>query len=493
MAQPQEEARRVVKHWYLGDTLGKGGFAFVKEGTHTETGRKFALKFIEKPESFSEENLAEVKQEISAMRRVKHTNVMRVLAYDCTCEYPNPDGTTKNTVLIVMPLCKNGTLFDILYYRRARTPQVICRTYFRQLCEGIKALHEAGITHRDIKPQNLLLDEKFRLKIADFGLSSLGQHHAKYQVMSTRVGTRGFQAPEIVQGRNYTFAVDIFACGVCLFMLASGKIPFQSANREDPWYKYVGQERYERFWSKMGWPSPEEEEGIEELQDLFIQTVKYQPRERITVDTALAHPWMQGEIYEDAELITQMRELFHQTVHAMRTDADRLARLNNSSIQRRERDVDGQDLEPPLISEFIPPYTGYTIDEDDSVNAVYESIVAMFKGIETATEPEFTEDMSQFFFNIKLPFAEFGGQALEYEFRIVKKEGVNEPIVWFTKQPQVPNREHMEFLKTWFIENILTPSTLLFDSPFFDEEEALEEDDYWESDNEEEPADAVVG
>lgn len=493
MAAPGQE--RVVKHWYLGETLGKGAFGFVKEGTHTETGRKFALKFIEKHETFSEDDLAEVKQEISAMRRVKHGNVMRVLAYDCSCPYPNADGSTKDTVLIVMPLCKNGTLFDILYYRKARTPQVICRTYFKQLLDGIKALHEAGITHRDIKPQNLLLDEKFRLKIADFGLSSLGAHHAKYQVMSTRVGTRGFQAPEIVQGRNYTFAVDIFACGVCLFMLASGKIPFQSANRDDPWYKYIGQERYPRFWSKMNWPNPEEEEGIADLQNLFIQTVKYQPRERITVDDALAHPWMGGEKYEDTDLANQMRELFTQTCQVMRNDAERLARLNESGVQRRERDVDGQDIEPPVIEDFIPPYTGYVIDEDVSINDVYNTVVGLFKAIETDTDPVIAEDMPNLTMNARMPFANFGGQQLEYEFRIVQKEDYS--ILWFTKQPLVQDDTAKNWLGEWFSQNILTPVMPLVDSPWFDtvEERTPEEieEDYWPSDDEEEPADNVVG
>merc|ERR550517_559127 len=117
----------------------------------------------------------------------------------------------------------------------------LARTYFEQLMLGLKALHDAGIVHRDLKPQNLLLDSNYDLKITDFGLSKLFGENEKKMIMSTsHVGTKGFQAPELLLGhRKYTEKCDIFSVGVILFIFIMAYPPFEEATGKNKWFRKI--------------------------------------------------------------------------------------------------------------------------------------------------------------------------------------------------------------------------------------------------------------
>ncbi len=124
-------------------------------------------------------------------------------------------------ILLVLECMPGGELFDILYYT-SKLEEVVARTYFRQLVEGLQACHNACIVHRDIKPQNLLLDKHFNLKLTDFGLAKLIESDTDAIMDTYHVGTRGYQAPEILAREPYTSSCDIFSAGVVLFILLSG-------------------------------------------------------------------------------------------------------------------------------------------------------------------------------------------------------------------------------------------------------------------------------
>jgi serine/threonine protein kinase len=108
-----------------------------------------------------------------------------------------------DTILLVLEYAPGGELFDILYYTSALNEK-IARTYFKQLMDGMEACHDAGICHRDIKPQNLLLDANFQLKIADFGLAKVFEKDEDALMRTFYVGTRGYQSPEILKKKEYT-------------------------------------------------------------------------------------------------------------------------------------------------------------------------------------------------------------------------------------------------------------------------------------------------
>merc|ERR1712038_467030 len=140
----------------------------------------------------------------------------------------------------VLEYLPGGELFDILYYTSALSER-IARTYFKQLMDGMEACHEAGICHRDIKPQNLLLDANFQLKIADFGLAKVFEKDEDALMRTFYVGTRGYQSPEILKKKEYTASCDVFSCGVVLFILLAGYPPFEAATPKCRWYAPFGE------------------------------------------------------------------------------------------------------------------------------------------------------------------------------------------------------------------------------------------------------------
>ena len=153
---------------------------------------------------------------------------MKLYAYNLNAQYPTAGkhakddtrGKTKadpqqkfiDTILLVLEYAPGGELFDILYYTSA-LKEVVARTYFKQIINGLEACHNANAVHRDLKPQNLLLDSKFNVKITDFALSKIIQSDAE---------TRGYQAPELLLGQKYNLKCDIFSVGVILFVLMAG-------------------------------------------------------------------------------------------------------------------------------------------------------------------------------------------------------------------------------------------------------------------------------
>merc|ERR1719419_1594646 len=170
-----EEQVRKVGQYILGETLGKGGYSWVKKGVDEKTKIPVALKFMMRADKqFLKEQGKQVHTEIKSMIRIDNPHVMKLYAYNLHCKYPEKSGKILNTILLVLEYCPGGELFDILYYTH-QLDQVTARTYFIQMLQGLKACHHAGIAHRDIKPQNLLLDSHYQLKITDFGLSFISK------------------------------------------------------------------------------------------------------------------------------------------------------------------------------------------------------------------------------------------------------------------------------------------------------------------------------
>lgn len=357
--------RRRVDNWYLGEMLGKGGYSWVKTGYNIKTGKPVALKFMNKAEgNWAKEQAEQVSTEIEALKKISHTNVMKLYAYNLTAKYPEKDGTIIDTILLVLEMAPGGELFDILYYTQ-NLKENVARTYFQQLIAGLDAIHSKNITHRDLKPQNLLLDKHFRLKITDFGLSNIFEDDSEKHLMKTTyVGTKGYQAPELLLNRKYTNACDLFSCGVILFIMLTGYPPFEEAKAADSWYKCIAQKKHTKFWKKHS--------GVnisDDAKSLIEGLICYQPSERFTIKNVKESSWFKQKGLEQKELKVQLTKLHREALAKKKKDKAKQAQLNVSAIRERAiEQLPGKETTmkiPNAPPDFTPNLNTFYVDVTD--------------------------------------------------------------------------------------------------------------------------------
>ncbi|KAF5203451.1 Non-specific serine/threonine protein kinase [Thalictrum thalictroides] len=252
----------------VGRLLGCGAFAKVYYARNIETGQSVAIKCISKQKILKSGLMAHVKREISIMRRLRHPHIVKlheVLA-------------TKTKIYCVMEFVKGGELFTKV--AKARFSEDLSRRYFQQLISAVGYCHSHGVFHRDLKPENLLIDENGDLKVSDFGLSAVSNQIRNDGMLHTLCGTPAYVAPEILLRKGYDGAkVDIWSCGVILFVLNAGYLPFNDPNLMVMYRKiYKGEFRVPK------WTSPD-------LRRLFSRLLDTNPDTRITIDEILRDPW----------------------------------------------------------------------------------------------------------------------------------------------------------------------------------------------------------
>lgn len=197
--------------------LGSGTTGKVRLAKKTDTGEHVAIKIIskasfEKKPSFK----AKVQREMSLMRLFEHPNLLKLVD---VLESPRH-------MYIVIEYAANGELFDYLISNR-KLPDEVAARIFRQIIYGLEYLHSLGICHRDLKPENILLDENLNVKIADFGFAKF----LNGSVTETACGSPHYAAPEVIKGESYDGKrADVWSCGVILYALLAGFLPFDDKN-----------------------------------------------------------------------------------------------------------------------------------------------------------------------------------------------------------------------------------------------------------------------
>jgi serine/threonine protein kinase len=334
-----EQVKRCVGQYEIRETLRKGRYSWVKKGVDTKTGEVVALKFMAKADKLWQEEQAEqVRTEIKSMIKIKSKNVVKLFAYHLNCKYPKKDGHVVDTILLVLEYCPGGELFDILYYTQQLDAKT-ARTYFVQMMNGLKACHDAGIVHRDIKPQNLLMDKNFQLKITDFELSKLCKD-ADTAVMKTHyVGSRGFQAPELLRKKKYGKRCDIFSAGVVLFILLTGFPPFEHAVTSDKWYLPFKEKNPDKFWKQHDGC------GVKsDAKELINKMLAYYPRCRIEIDDILTSDFCRGETHTPQELYDVLRKKHRETSKRRREDRKYVEQMQHFVCKRNERQLRASQL-----------------------------------------------------------------------------------------------------------------------------------------------------
>ncbi|XXG58884.1 hypothetical protein AAC387_Pa04g1075 [Persea americana] len=257
----------------LGRLLGHGTFAKVYHARNLQSGKSVAMKIVGKEKVIKVGMMEQVKREISVMKMVKHRNIVQL----------HEVMASKSKIYLAMELVRGGELFSKI--SKGRLKEDAARFYFQQLISAVDFCHSRGVFHRDLKPENLLLDEDGSLKVTDFGLSALSDHLKQDGLLHTTCGTPAYVAPEVIGKKGYDGAkADLWSCGVILFVLLAGFLPFQDDNIV-AMYKKI----YRGDFKCPPWFSPESRRLVTKLLDP-------NPNTRITVSKLIETSWFKKSI-----------------------------------------------------------------------------------------------------------------------------------------------------------------------------------------------------
>lgn len=221
-----------MQRYELGRVLGQGTFGKVHFARNLETGMSVAVKIIDKEKVFKVGLIEQIKREISVMRLVKHPNVVQL--YEVMA--------TKSKIYFVIEYVKGGELFNRV--AKGKLKEDVARRYFQQLIRAVDFCHSRGVYHRDLKLENLLLDENGNLKVSDFGLSALAETKRQDGLLHTTCGTPAYVAPEVICRKGYDGSkADIWSCGVILYVLLAGYLPFHDSNLIEM-YRKIGKAEF---------------------------------------------------------------------------------------------------------------------------------------------------------------------------------------------------------------------------------------------------------
>ncbi|XP_014512904.1 SNF1-related protein kinase catalytic subunit alpha KIN10 isoform X3 [Vigna radiata var. radiata] len=257
-----------LPNYKLGKTLGIGSFGKVKIAEHVLTGHKVAIKILNRQKIRNMEMEEKVRREIKILRLFMHHHIIRL--YEVI--------ETPSDIFVVMEYVKSGELFDYIV-EKGRLQEDEARHFFQQIISGVEYCHRNMVVHRDLKPENLLLDSKFNIKIADFGLSNIMRDG---HFLKTSCGSPNYAAPEVISGKLYAGPeVDVWSCGVILYALLCGTLPFDDENIPNLFKKIKG-----GIYTLPSHLSPG-------ARDLIPRMLVVDPMKRMTIPEIRHHPWFQ--------------------------------------------------------------------------------------------------------------------------------------------------------------------------------------------------------
>jgi len=256
-----------IGNFILGKTLGSGTTGKVKLAFHKETGAKVAIKIFKKDMLTTNSNLfKKVEREIAVMKILDHPNVMKLYDVYESSKY----------LFLVLEYVEGGELFDYLI-KKGKLDQDESKEFFHQIVSGLEYCHSHYICHRDLKPENILLTNDKTIKLADFGMASLMKGN---QFLQTSCGSPHYASPEVIMGVKYDGRkADIWSCGVILFALQTGKLPFDDDNIS----RLLGKVKTGIFSMPTFLPK--------DSKDLISKMLTVDPNKRITIAEIKQHPW----------------------------------------------------------------------------------------------------------------------------------------------------------------------------------------------------------
>eukprot|EP00118_Oscarella_pearsei_P004321 m.18291 g.18291 ORF g.18291 m.18291 type:complete len:802 (+) comp27635_c0_seq2:83-2488(+) len=291
-----------VGSYLLGRTLGEGAFAKVKEGMHLPTGQKVAVKVIDKKKAREDQYVYKnLRREAKLLQMVRHRNIIQLFEVV----------ETDNSYYLVTELCGGGELMDHICSDK-HLDEKETKRLLRQIVSAVDHLHKAGIVHRDLKVENLLLDEGRNIKIIDFGLSNIfgtpisadGYHFSDN--CHTQCGSPAYAAPELLGHKNYGPEVDVWSIGVNMYAMLTGALPFTV----EPFNISVLHAKM--LDNKM---NPIPDYITPACRDLLVRLLNPRPEQRITLQEVFKHPWITDDGLDPLPVLPYPNRLSSQSLN----------------------------------------------------------------------------------------------------------------------------------------------------------------------------------
>ena len=255
-----------LSDYNIKETIGKGTFSIVKLGINKATEEKVAIKILKKKKLLQNADKSRLEREITILKKLNHINVIKTHKI-------NEDF---DKYYIVMEYCENGELFNYIVDRQKLNEEE-ASYFFYQLINGLDYIHHKNIVHRDLKPENLLLGKGNILKIVDFGLSN---YYEEEKLLSTPCGSPCYASPEMVCGNKYNgLMIDIWSCGIIIFAMTCGFLPFEDVNNEILFKKIMK--------CKIDYPEFLSNNTLDIMKKILV----VDPKKRINIPEIRKHPF----------------------------------------------------------------------------------------------------------------------------------------------------------------------------------------------------------
>ncbi len=320
--------------------------------------------------------------EIKALSALNDSNIVKIIEFGEGI-FKDPEEGDETRKYLVLELATNGEVFDYIFYPKKGFEEKFSRRLFLQLVKGLQACHDNGVVHRDLKPDNLMMDSEWSLKLADFGFSKIVKKNSKCK---TYLGTESYMSPEVIARKQYDgVRSDIFSLGVILFILVNGVPPMGKATRSDPYYSYIYNNNTTGYLNKI---KPYVTKCSDEFKDLFIKLISVDPEQRPLTEEILDHPWLKMEMSTNEEFIEEMNARKKAVVTQKAMEAQQQAKRKNKQGHFRS----GDDKSLSLFDESVQ-LRDYNIS-----NITYENLHSLkFKGEDYVT---YLNDLASYFANL---------------------------------------------------------------------------------------------
>ncbi|KAG8079322.1 hypothetical protein GUJ93_ZPchr0007g6079 [Zizania palustris] len=323
----EHKGNTLMQKYEMGKLLGQGTFAKVYHARNTETSESIAIKVVDKDKVLKGGLMDQIKREISVMKLVRHPNIVQL----------HEVMATKTKIYFALEHVKGGELFNKV--QRGRLKEDAARKYFQQLICAVDFCHSRGVYHRDLKPENLLLDENSNLKVSDFGLSAFADCKRQDGLLHTTCGTPAYVAPEVINRKGYDGAnADIWSCGVILFVLLAGYLPFHDKNLMDM-YKKIGKAEFKcPSWFTT------------DVRRLLLRILDPNPSTRISMEKIMENPWFRKGL--DAKLLRYNLQKKDAVPADMNTDFDSLSSGMFEESDKKESKFTSTSTASTIISKI---------------------------------------------------------------------------------------------------------------------------------------------